>query len=100
VTLPSIPQDNAGQGLVLNAANGAANRSAQRGALAGGIWNGQTILNLTPGTSLPSGFLCQSASFTTQSPSDRALRKGMPVQMAVILAGSQQSFALVINVQE
>jgi hypothetical protein len=99
-TLPSIPQTDGGQTLVINAASGACARSASRGFLAGGTWTGPTILGLTPGTSLPNGYTVLSAPFSTQSPADRQARKGMPVYIAVILAGSQQSFVIGINVQQ
>jgi Protein of unknown function (DUF3383) len=94
-----IPNDNAGQTIVLNAVNGACARSATRGFLAGGVWQGITILNLTAGQALPLGYQAQSPSFTTQTSGARAIRKGMPVYVAIILAGSQQSFTIGINVQ-
>lgn len=99
-SLPSIPQTNAGQTLILNACNAACDRSATRGFLAGGVWNGPTILGLTAGTALPTGYLVQSDSYAKQSSGDRRLRKSMPVYISVILAGSQQSFTIGINVQE
>lgn len=99
-SLPSIPQNNAGQALVLSAANAACARAAGRGFLSAGVWTGPDVLNVTAGTSLPAGFRCQSESFQGQSPTDKALRKGMPVYITVILAGSQQSFTIQINVQQ
>jgi hypothetical protein len=98
-SLGSIPQDNAGQATVLQAVSAACGRSATRGFLAGGTWTGPTILGITPGTSLPDGFAVVSDSFANQSPADHALRKGMPVYICVILAGSQQSFIIGINAQ-
>jgi hypothetical protein len=98
--LPSIPLDDVGQGLILNAVAGACARSAQRGFLAPGTWTGPTVLKVSAGTSLPTGYQVQSDSFSKQSPSDRALRKGMPVYVTVILADSQQSFTIGINVQQ
>ena len=104
-SLPSIPQTDAGQALILNAVRGACSRSAYRGFIAGGVWNGIAIPllptgGLTPGTSLPNGFWVGSSSFSTQSSGDRALFKSMPVYIAVILAGTQQSFLIAVNVQQ
>ncbi len=104
-SLAAIPQDDAGQALVLNAARGSGSRSANRGFIAPGTWNGSAIPllpsgGLAQGTSLSSGYWAGSSSFSTQSPSDRALFKGMPVYMAVILAGTQQSFIIGISVQQ
>jgi hypothetical protein len=100
-SLGSIPDDDAGQTLVLNAVNGACDRALARGFLEpNGVWTGPTVLNVTAGTALPNGYRAQSAAFSSQSPSDRALRKGMPVYVTIILAGSQQSFTIGINVQQ
>lgn len=99
-TMNSIPQDNGGQSILLSAVNGACARSAARGFLAGGTWTGPTVLAVTAGTSLPLGYLAQSDLFTNQSAADRALRKGMPIYITVILAGSQQSFTIGIFVQQ
>lgn len=98
-SMASIPQTNAGQMLILNAVNGACARSATRGFLAGGVWSGPAVLGLTPGSALPTGYLAQSPSYATQSSGNRALRQSMPVYISVILAGSQQSFTIAINVQ-
>lgn len=98
--LPSIPQTDAGQQVILNAVSGAASRAATRGFIAGGTWNGPTILTLTAGTALPSGYKALSPAYSTQSSGDRALRKSVPVYLAVILAGSQQSFTIGVNVQQ
>jgi hypothetical protein len=73
--------------------------------VAGGVWNGPTLLPgtsqaLVPGTALPTGYWVSSASFVTQQSGDRALFKSMPVYVAVVLAGTQQSFTIGINVQE
>lgn len=97
--MASMPQTNAGQMLAINAVNGACARSATRGFLAGGVWNGPTILGLTAGTALPTGYLVQSPSYASQSSGDRKLRKSVPIYVSVILAGSQQSFTIGINVQ-
>jgi hypothetical protein len=104
-SLPSIPQEDPGQALILNAARGACSRSANRGFIAGGVWNGVAIPllptgGLVPGTSLANGFWVGSSSFSTQSSGDRALFKSMPVYIAVILAGTQQSFTIAVNVQQ
>jgi uncharacterized protein DUF3383 len=103
--LPSIPQTDAGQALILNAVRGACSRSVNRGFIAGGVWEGATLLpgtnqSLTAGTALSTGYWVGSPSFITQSSGDRALFQSMPVYVAVILAGTQQSFVIGINVQQ
>jgi len=97
VASPSIPQTNAGQTQILNTINAANARAASRGFLAGGIWEGATILNLKPGTSLPNGYLSQSAPYTVPPPAARA---AMPVYVAIIEAGAVHSVTIQINVQQ
>ena len=104
-SLPSIPQDDGGQSLILNACRAACSRSANRGFIAGGVWTGRAIPllpvgGLTNGEALSNGFWVGSSSFSTQPSGNRALFQGMPVYVAVILAGSQQSFIIGINVQQ
>lgn len=103
-SLPSIPQTDAGQALILNACRGACARSANRGFIAPGVWEGANIPllptgGLTQGEALQNGYWVGSSSFSTQTSGNRALFQGMPVYVAVILAGSQQSFIIGINVQ-
>lgn len=103
VTQPVVPQTNAGQQLVNNTINGACVRSAIRGFLGAGIWQGATINFgtstpfLTAGDPLPNGFIVGSPSFTTQSSGDRAAHKGMPTYVAVLGEGSIQSIVIGIN---
>lgn len=104
-SLPSIPQTDPGQALILNAVRGACSRAANRRFIATGVWKGIAIPllptgGLTPGTSLANGFWVGSSSFSTQSSGDRALFKSMPVYICVILAGTQQSFTIAVNVQQ
>ena len=62
------------------------------GYTAAGIWRGVTILNLSPGDAIPTpGYLAQSPKYSTQSSSDRASRKAMPIYLAIIEAGAAQS---------
>lgn len=97
---PAILQTNPGQGQILNAVNGACSRSAARGFVSGGIWEGVTILNLSPGDAIPNGYLSQSPAYATQSKSDRAARKSMPVYVAIIESGAVHSILIGVYVQQ
>ena len=101
----SIPQDDPGQALILNAVRGACARAVTRGFIAPAVWNGAAIPllpggGLLPGTALPTGYWVGSSSFLTQPSGNRALFQSMPVYVAVTLAGTQQSFIIGINVQQ
>lgn len=97
---PSVPQTDSGQAQLIHAANNACQLSVTRGFLAPGIWQGATIIKLSAGSSLPSGYLAQSYPIATQQPSDRAARKAMPIYIAIILAGSMQSLSIAVYVQQ
>ncbi len=104
-SLPSIPQTDGGQALILNACRAACSRSANRGFIAPAVWNGAAINllpsgGLTPGEALQNGYWVGSSSFSTQTSGNRALFQGMPVYIAGTLAGSQQSFIIGISVQQ
>lgn len=99
IAAPSIPHTNAGETILIGLVNGAVQRSVTRGFIAPGVWNGQTILNLTPGTSLPKGFLTQADTFANQSASDRQARKAMPIYVAFVEAGAMHSLTVGVYVQ-
>ena len=99
VSAPSIGQDEPGQAQLLNVVDQCNARAANRGFLAGGIWTGSTLLNLSRGQSLPNGYLSQSPAYSTQSPSDRQARKSMPIYVAIIEAGAVHSIVVGIYVQ-
>lgn len=96
----SIPQTDGGQSQLIHAVNQACQLSVARGFLAAGIWEGATIINLSAGQSLTSGYLAQSYPIATQTPADRAARKAMPIYVAIILAGSMQSLTIAVYVQQ
>lgn len=97
---PVIKQNNAGQAQILNAVSGACARSAARGFISPGIWDGVQILKLNPGDSIPNGYLAQSDSYVNQNKSDHALRKSMPVYVALIESGAVHSILIGVYVQQ
>lgn len=96
----AVPQTDAGQSSIINVVNQACARSVARGFISPGTWTGQTILQLTAGDPLPNGYRSQSAAFNTQSASDRAARKSMPIYVAIILSGAIQSVTIGVFVQQ
>jgi hypothetical protein len=99
ISNPSVAQDELGQTQIINAIDSANGRAATRGFLAGGVWEGVTILNLTTGDPIPLGYKTQSPPYTTQSPSDRQARKSVPVYVAIIEAGAIHSVLIGVYVQ-
>lgn len=96
---PAVPQTDPGETQIIHAVNQACEASRIIGFIAGGIWRGVTILGLNTGDNLPNGYLSQAPPYSTQSPSDRAARKAMPVYTAIIEAGAVQSVLIGVFVQ-
>lgn len=99
ISQPSIPHTNAGQAQLIAAVNAACERAVTRGFIAPGVWNGQTVLGLTAGTSLPKGYLVQSESFSKQSAGDRQARKAMPIYVTFVEAGAMHSVTIGVYLQ-
>lgn len=96
---PAVPQTDPGETLLLQAVSQAAETARLLGFLAGGVWKGTTILNLSPGDTLPSGYLAQAPPYSTQTLSDRQARKAMPIYLAIIEAGAVHSLIVGVYVQ-
>lgn len=98
-SLPKVPQTEAGQVLLEQAVEGALNQSALTGFIAGGTWEGQTILDLVPGTSLPLGYSVQSAKISSLTQAQIQARQAAPIYVALIEAGAVHFVTISIQVQ-
>ncbi len=100
VGVPSVPQTDGGESLLINAVQQACVQLQTIGFIApSGVWNGQQVLNLTTGKSLPNGFLIQAPSFATQSPANNLARQMMPIYVAIVESGSGHSVLIGVYVQ-
>ncbi len=96
---PVVQQTNAGQQLLLQAANQACANSASIGFLAGGVWNGAPVLNLSTGDPLPLGYLNQSPPYAKVSAANIAAGKAAPIYCTVTSAGAVQSITIGVYTQ-
>lgn len=100
---PAVPQTNAGEHLLIQAANTACQLMTNIGFLADGTWQGLTInipgVQLTPGQAIPNGYLNQAQPYAQQAASDRAAGKAMPIYCAVTTAGAVQSLVIGVYTQ-
>ena len=71
---------------------------ADRGVLATGVWRGAAAGPLAAGDVLENGFTLWADSYDNQPDADRAAHKAMPVQVALLLAGSVESIVIAVNV--
>jgi len=102
-SVPKIAQNDAGQLLLIQAVESACAQAALTGYLGAGIWEGQTVLKLTAGQALPSGYLVQSPSYGSYSPSARAAlinsRVAPPIYVTIIEAGAVHFVTIAVSVQ-
>ena len=95
---PKVPQTESGVAQIIAAVAQACQSSVRTGFIAPGQWNGQNIMNLSTGDSLPQGFLVQAESINSQSQADRDARMAPPIYAAVKLAGAIHSTVIQVNV--
>ena len=95
----TVPQDDGGQTIAINRANGACSRSQTRGFLTQGTWNGQQLLTIANGDALPNGYKCVSPSFSTQTQAQKALGQGMPIYIALNTAGAIRNLSIGVSIQ-
>lgn len=92
-----IPQTDKGQAMLIGALNVIGAEFVRNGFLAGGIWHGNDIGELTYGDRLDEGFYFYSDSYDLQSIADREARKAMPIMCAIKLAGAIHSVDISIQ---
>lgn len=100
---PAVPQTNAGEQLLLDAANAAGQQMANIGFLAGAQWQGASInipgLSVTKGQAIPAGYLNLAQPYSQQLPNDRAAGKAMPIYSFITTAGAVQSLLIGVFTQ-
>ena len=102
VSVPKIPQTDAGEHQLIAQVDAACETIATMGYLDSGpssIWMGAPVLNLATGQALPLGYFNQAQSYALQSSGDRAARKAMPIYCAILEAGAVDSVVVNVNVQ-
>lgn len=98
-TNPKIPQTEDGISLLLNYLVPALEAERNRGFLAPGIWTAATILNLSTGDALNTGYVIQAGLISAQTQADRDNRIAPNIYVCVKLAGAVEKVALIsINV--
>jgi|GEM_PF-442181 len=90
-----IPQTDEGQAILIGALNVIGEEFVRNGFLAGGIWRGNDLGELSYGDRLESGYYFYSDSYDLQSIADREARKAMPIMFALKLSGAIHSVDLI-----
>ncbi|WP_288445441.1 DUF3383 domain-containing protein [uncultured Serratia sp.] len=92
-----IPQTDKGQAQLIGSLVTIGEEFVRNGFLAGGVWRGNDVGNLTYGDRLDAGYYFYSDTYDWQSIADREARKAMPILCAIKLAGAIHSADLLIQ---
>lgn len=96
-TYPKIAQTDRGTEILIGRLTPVARQFVNNGFLAGGKWNGVEIGDLMPGDMLFEGFQFYADSFANQTQADRDERLGMPITVAIKLAGAIHNQDILVN---
>lgn len=100
VSVPKIPQTDAGEQQLIAQVNQACDAMATIGYIGPGVWTGASVLTgLKTGQTLPNGYLNQAPPYAQQSSGDRTARKAQPIYCAIIEAGAVDSIVVNVNVE-
>lgn len=105
ISVPKIPQTDAGEHRLISQVESAAANLASIGYIGPGTWIGGPItfsngqVALSTGDVLPNGYKVVAPPYATQSAGNRAARQAMPIYLALIEAGAVHSVAIQVNTQ-
>ncbi len=85
---PKVPQTDKGTAAIISQLIPIAKEFVRNGFLAGGKWNGAPVGELETGDYLEDGYYFYAESFSEQAQTDREQRQGMPISVAIKLAGA------------
>ena len=98
LTMPKIPQTDAGINQLITALTNTFERAVGNGLVAPGVWNGPPIGALQTGQTLSKGYYVYAQPIAQQSQSTRSARQSPAITAAIKLAGAVHSVNVVINV--
>jgi Protein of unknown function (DUF3383) len=100
---PAVSQTNAGEQLLLHAANNAGSFMAAIGFLAENTWSGSPVnipgVSVAVGQAIPGGFLNLAQPYSQQSPANRDAGQAMPIFSFITTAGAVQSLVIGVFTQ-
>lgn len=95
----SLPLNDSTSAIFENACNKVLVDAYNRGALSAEPWQGGSYMTLKDGDTLPQGYKVMYDTYSSQTRGDRAMRRAMPLYVAIIMSGSVESVVINVNVQ-
>ena len=96
-SVPKVPQTDKGTAAIVSQLIPIAKEFVRNGFMAGGLWNGSPVGDLETGDYLEDGYYFYAESFTEQAQTDREQRLGMPISVAIKLAGAIHKQDIVVT---
>lgn len=87
-SVPKVPQTDKGTAAIVSQLIPIAKEFVRNGFMADGKWNGAPVGEIETGDYLEDGYYFYAESFTEQAQTDREQRLGMPISVAIKLAGA------------
>lgn len=95
--MPKVAQTDIGTSAIMSQIVPVCEMFVRNGFVAGGQWNGQPIGLINTGDYLETGYYLYADSFTEQMQTDREQRLGMPISVAIKLAGAIHQQDIIVN---
>lgn len=99
VATKKVPQTESGVDMIVAFAARACNTLNNIGLIAGGIWNGENLLNLSTGNAVENGYYIEAESIADQSSADRASRVSPPIYVALLATGAIEHVVISVVVE-
>lgn len=99
-TTTKVPQTDAGTQLMVTTCESVLSQAVTNGLLAPGVWNSTGFGQLKQGDYLAKGFYVFAPRVDSQSQSDRAARRGVPLQVAAKLSGAVHDISVGVTVNQ
>jgi len=94
----ALPQTDETSAVFINRFSAVLSEYAASGILATGRWRGRAVGSLAPGDVVENGYRMWADSYDTQSDTDRAAHRAMPIHVALCMAGSVESLEIEVDV--
>ncbi|GED34032.1 hypothetical protein BCE02nite_51730 [Brevibacillus centrosporus] len=98
VNSAKIPQTEDGLSLLISAIEEQCEKSANRGAIAPGVWKAAPVMSLQTGDTLSKGYLVLPGRIADQSQDERDDRKAPPIYVPVKMAGAIEHVVIGVTV--
>lgn len=98
-TKTKLPQNDATTTAFINACSAVCKKYKDMGVIDSGVWHGQKVATLEPGSVLTDGFAIMADSYSSQSSEDRLAKKAVPLYVPILLSGSVESIVIQVAVQ-